>query len=348
MPEGGEYPSQYTQYHMFRQYIPSTETYSYTASLPKLTLGRDYTYWLCLTNQPDTASMPRTFRLAESSGPLSFFLLGDPQIIEADRGANLKTLDEVLAVGLSIQPEPSFLISLGDQVNSEDSVLEYDAFVRAAAFKRIPLAAICGNHDVNGPFAAYLGTPGMTENNNYFFVRGNALFIALDSNDPDVDGQKQFIRDAIAAEPARWVFVLMHHGLYSAGPHSDSSDIGKLRAAYADFFTEMDIDAVLSGHDHIYARSHLMKDGSPVSSEDEDVGAALTKRPGETVYLTATSSTGSKHYALETDDAMYLACVDERSEACLTIVNLEHESVTFTTYCADDLSIVDRFVLTKD
>ena len=347
-PRGGEYPSQYTQYRMSREYIALTGTYAYTASLSKLTPGRDYTYWLCLTDKPNTASKTRTFRLAESGEPLSFFLLGDPQIIEADRSTNLKTLDEVLAAGLSIQPEPSFLISLGDQVNSEDSVLEYDAFARTAAFKRIPLAAICGNHEAGGPFAAYFGPAGMAESNNYSFMRGNALFIALDSNDPDFDRQQQFVRDAIAAKPARWVFVLMHHGLYSAGPHSDSGTIDKLREAYAAFFTEMDIDAVLSGHDHIYARSHLMKDGSPTSANHGETGATLTKRPGETVYLTATSSTGSKHYEIETGDATYLARVDERSEACLTIVSVQYERVEFTTYCADGLSIVDRFTLIKN
>ena len=346
-PNGGEYPAKYTQYRMSRKYISATKTYAYTANLSGLTLGRDYTYWLCLTNQPSAASRTRTFTLAEKGESLSFFLLGDPQIIESDRNDNIQALDQTLAAALSIQPEPSFLISLGDQVNSEDSMLEYDAFVRAASFKSIPLAAICGNHDTSGPFAPYLGPTFMTESNNYSFVRDNALFIAIDSNNRDFDAQKQFVRDAIAAQPARWVFVLMHHGLYSAGPHSDSNTIDSLREEYAPFFTEMDIDAVLSGHDHIYARSHLMKDALPVSAQDDAIGATLTKKRGETLYLTATSSTGSKHYKITSDDAGYLAHMDERSDACITLVNVQHDSVEFITYCADDLSIVDRFILIK-
>lgn len=344
---GADYPGQYTQHRFVRSYIAETMTYAYTVSLSDLSPGLDYSYWLCLTNAPGTASRTRTFRLAETGEPLSFFLLGDPQIMEADREQNLMALDEVLAAGLSILPEPSFIISLGDQVNSQDCALEYDAFVRAASFKCIPLAPICGNHDAAGPFAAYLGPAHMTPSNCYSFIRGDALFIAIDSNDPDFDTQKQFIRDAIATQPARWVFVLMHHGLYSAGPHSGTSTIAKLREAYASFFTEMDIDAVLSGHDHIYARSHLMKDALPVPAEDGEADALLAKGQGETVYLTTTSSTGSKHYELASADAMYLARVDGRSDACLTIVSVQHDSVTFTTYSAGDLSIVDRFLLTK-
>ena len=56
-----------------------------------------------------------------------------------------------------------------------------------------------------------------------------------------------------------------------------------------------DIDLVVSGHDHIYNRTFLMDaEGKPV--DGSDAGIAQEKESGQTMYLTLTSSSGSKFY----------------------------------------------------
>lgn len=51
----------------------------------------------------------------------------------------------------------------------------------------------------------------------------------------------------------------MHYSMFSAGPHSDEEKILNLRKVYNEAFSELDVDLVLSGHDHLYARTYLMK-----------------------------------------------------------------------------------------
>jgi acid phosphatase type 7 len=87
---------------------------------------------------------------------------------------------------------------------------------------------------------------------------GPALFIVLDSNAPLAVGspQRAFLEAALAdRKDARFVFVAMHHGPISAGPHGglpDGADLPEL-------FAGRGVTAVISGHDHTYQR--IERDG---------------------------------------------------------------------------------------
>ena len=81
----------------------------------------------------------------------------------------------------------------------------------------------------------------------------------------------------------------MHYSMISAGPHSDEEKILNLRKVYNEAFSELDVDLVLSGHDHLYARTYLMKGMKSTGN------ASGLKKQGETLYLSGTSSTGSKY-----------------------------------------------------
>ena len=59
----------------------------------------------------------------------------------------------------------------------------------------------------------------------------------------------------------------------------------------------MDVDLVLSGHDHIYTRTHLMEDQKPVDFNNPvPNGGTVEKKKGQVQYVTANSSSGSKFY----------------------------------------------------
>lgn len=62
-------------------------------------------------------------------------------------------------------------------------------------------------------------------------------------------------------------------------------------------FSEMNVDLVLSGHDHIYTRTYLMDEQKPVDfGAPVPNGGVVEKKTGQVQYVTANSSSGSKYY----------------------------------------------------
>ena len=51
----------------------------------------------------------------------------------------------------------------------------------------------------------------------------------------------------------------MHYSMFSAGPHSDEEKILNLRKVYNEAFSELDVDLVLSGHEHLLLEASFMR-----------------------------------------------------------------------------------------
>src|SRR5699024_9174014 len=117
------------------------------------------------------------------------------------------------------------------------------------------------------------------------------------SNELDTDEHAEFIDEVVAehGDEARWKVLGFHHSIYSTATHNDDADVRRLRKAIPPVAARNDIDLVVSGHDHIYNRTFLMDaEGKPV--DGSDAGIAQEKESGQTMYLTLTSSSGSKFY----------------------------------------------------
>lgn len=68
--------------------------------------------------------------------------------------------------------------------------------------------------------------------------------------------------------------------IYGSGqPHSDT-DGANLRALFAPLMDEFGIDMCLTGHDHSYARSYLMADGTAIQYDD-----SVAINPEGTLYI---------------------------------------------------------------
>jgi Calcineurin-like phosphoesterase len=80
--------------------------------------------------------------------------------------------------------------------------------------------AVLGNHDVEAghgdEIARLLGMPGRW----YATTVGHALFVALDSTQPDCPAQEAWLAATLAHARSTWVVVALHHPPYSAGPDS--------------------------------------------------------------------------------------------------------------------------------
>ncbi|MEX2161434.1 MAG: metallophosphoesterase [Anaerolineales bacterium] len=112
-----------------------------------------------------------------------------------------------------------------------------------------------GNHDWNpGNIDAYLDYFDLPGNERYYdVVQGEVHLFILDSdtNEPDGVGrssdQAAWLQDALAGSTTAWQVVVFHHPAYSSGYHTSTEWMQWP-------FSDWGVDAVLSGHDHLYER----------------------------------------------------------------------------------------------
>ena len=246
----------------------------------------------------------------QSTDSFTFFLVGDPQIgsslkniatgeneeIGQDRAIRNDSFNwnNTVEKALSLVPNTSFMISAGDQISIRDkkanteqalayteNEIEYAGYLSPDALKSLPVATILGNHDaVSGNYSYHFNNPNASRlgstvgGGNYYYTYGNTLFIMLNTNNTNAEEHKQFIEQAIAeAGDVTWKVVTLHQDIYGSGEHSNEPEIAELRYKLVPIFEENDIDVVLTGHDHTYARSKILKGGvkdeSTFLSEDD-------------------------------------------------------------------------------
>ena len=115
-----------------------------------------------------------------------------------------------------------------------------------------------GNHDWSlgnsDPYLDYFTLPG---NERYYdFVESPVHFFILDGDPHEPDGvglssnQAAWLQAALEDSTEPWQIVVMHHPPYSSGPHGSTD---WMQWPYADW----GVDAVLSGHDHLYERLNV-------------------------------------------------------------------------------------------
>ena len=251
-------------------------------------------------------------------------LVGDPQIgasgsqgqgtaddinIAVDTFNWNKTLEQAKITA----PNASFILSAGDQIDyagtdSSDGKnvreSEYAGFTYPALLRMLPLATTIGNHESKGTDYKYHynnpnsedGLGSTNSGSDYYFSYGNVLFISLNSNNRNTVEHRELLKKAVESNPdAKWKVVMFHHDIYGSGqPHSDT-DGANLRALFAPLMDEFGIDMCLTGHDHSYARSYLMADGTAIQYDD-----SVAINPEGTLYIAAGSASGSKFYKLAT------------------------------------------------
>lgn len=335
----------YTELEMERVEIEGQ--YCYKARLSNLRAGETYSYRLC--NRKNGAhSEVFNFTTAKQGEGVKFLFVGDPQIgagesVQQDGEAWKRTLE----VGKHILPNAEFLISAGDQSDSSKTdiaIEEYYEFRSPDELKNIPVAVNKGNHDtVKEIYEEQFMPPGVWDDANYYFARDGVLFFALNSNSGSYATQIEYLKKAIQNTNPEWIIVTMHYSMFSAGPHSDEEKILNLRKVYNEAFSELDVDLVLSGHDHLYARTYLMKGMKSTGN------ASGLKKQGETLYLSGTSSTGSKFYEKESGKKGYIAFYDGETEKTplISAITIQGKTLTIKTVRTTDMSVFDEITIRK-
>lgn len=354
-------------------YVPNTDGsgyYNYHAGLADVFKdGKTYAYRVGSEDCGWSDFYTLTSPLDDTDKTFSFLLAGDPQIgcsgAENDAenwNGSLETVRRLFG------GEIEFLLSVGDQVNVNSSAEQYAGYASPAWLRTLPMAVNVGNHDSGGSyysehytvpnFDAGTSTAG-TYGGDYWFAYDGALFMSINSNNRDTAKHKAFLQRAIAAyteqygEPT-WKIVTFHHSVFSTATHYQDSDIVARRAELPAVFTELGIDVVLQGHDHVYTRSYMMRDASPVDSAayytavgDDPYGSVVDPDAGLVFYLTANSGSGSKHYANVNTGGYYSAFDNQENTPNLTRIDVAENTISFTTYrtgaASGESDILDSF-----
>lgn len=146
---------------------------------------------------------------------------------------------------------------------------------------RAELLAILGNHDVahGDEQMEALGMPGRW----WSVERADVLVVGLDSNEVDNAEQQTWLEETLRESTATWKVVALHHPPYSAGYQGSNKHA---RAVFSPLFERYGVQLVLSGHDHDYQRSEVIRGVTYVVT-----GAASgTRRTGEASFTAVSFS----------------------------------------------------------
>ena len=276
----------------------------------------------------------------------SFVFAGDPQIGAENVGADGAAWEKALAQAVAIDPEIDFVVSAGDQADSSDpekAMEEFAAFRAPSLLKFLPLAVNMGNHESseNGMDDQF---ERLYENDlyDYRFVRGDTLFYAINTNNKEYEKHIKGLERAIREQEPRWVIVTMHYSIFGGKERGGDSSVYEAREAYAQAFSDLNVDLVLSGHDHLYARTFYMEGAQ---SAGKDGGE---KDAGEVLYVSGGSATGSKFYERGGEDDPYLAFSQQTGESIITFVSVDASQIRIRACRVSDGEVIDQCAIGKE
>lgn len=145
------------------------------------------------------------------------------------------------------------VIMLGDNMygsqRPRDFVDKFENPYKPLLDAGVTFYAALGNHD--NQTSRFYKPWNMNGERYYSYAKNNVRFFVLDSDYMDPK-QLQWIENELKSARADWKIVYFHHPLYSSGGrHGSAVD---LRVTLEPLFVKYGVNAVYSGHDHIYER----------------------------------------------------------------------------------------------
>lgn len=236
------------------------------------------------------------FRTAQAeAAPFTFIYFGDAQ-------NNLLALwARTIRAAVLDAPQADFLLHAGDLINRANKDSDWEEWFNSGDWihAQIPVIATPGNHEYakqgegkprvlsslwNPQFTLPQNGPEGLKETVYYIDYQGARIISLNSNQ-DRERQVPWLENVLKNNPNQWTLITFHHPVYSASAKRDNKS---LREAWKPLFDKYQVDLVLQGHDHSYARGNNIGEG--VTVKDKNNG---------TVYVVSVS--GPKQYKLRED-----------------------------------------------
>ena len=287
-------------------------------------------------------------RTAVAEGPVSFIYVGDAQ------NGVLSHWSRLIRAAYAAAPEVDFILHAGDLVNRASRDFEWAEWFKAVGFIHgmVPAIPVAGNHEY-----ARLGLPPQ-ETDRILSIHWRPQFtlpvvetlpadlhevvydvrysedlhvFILSTQNANIADQARWLDGALADSDARWKIVSMHHPVFSSGAGRDSPE---RREILLPVLTRHEVDLVLQGHDHTYARGAIGQTPERISATDEG---------GDVTTMFVNSVSGPKMYQFK-DDAW-----DGYEETGVDLVRKAENTPFFQviTIDGDTLSYEARTVLNE-
>ena len=281
--------------------------------------------------------------------PTKFVYFGDAQ------NDILSHWSRVIRMAYQTAPDASFVIHAGDLINSAHSDYEWAQWYKAGGFIHSQWTAIpvVGNHEfrslINGDerklsiqWKPQFTLPVEKELDNklhetvYTVDYQNIRIIVLNSNGM-FEKQTKYIEQQLKTSTAKWNIVTCHHSVFSPAV---GRDFKYARKKWKPLFDQYNVDLVLNGHDHTYARGHVPKIST--TNETENIG---------TIYVTSVS--GPKQYDLDKKQIETYSKegyqLDKSAEQTqfFQVITVDKNKLTYVAYTALGKEY-DRAVIKKD
>ena len=196
---------------------------------------------------------------------------------------------------------------IGDQDDPSDLAEKFERPFRPLLDAGVRFYAALGNHDK--PANRWYPPFNMHGQRYYTFAKKNVRFFVLDTNRLD-GSQLAWFEQALRSSTDDWKICAFHHPLYSDGlTHGPSLE---LRVMLEPILVRHGVDAVFSGHDHIYERlmpqkgihyfvagaggQHergILPGAATAASFDEDRSFMAVEVSGNQLYFQAVSRAGA-------------------------------------------------------
>ena len=277
--------------------------YLYCVNVTDLEVGSQYQYTIGEGNYAISGNIKTLPK--EKTEKIKFAYIADPQVSNADNakaaGATFNELSNI--------EDLDFTFIAGDITDNSTSELQWEnlfnnggKYVNAGEkfFKNNLISVAEGNHDIS-TFAGHINAPSESGANVYSFDTGYARIIVLDTSTAKDEAGKKLQKDFLEAkvkeakEKGLWTIVGFHKPLYTGASHIVDNDLVELRKYFAPVFSDLDIDLVIQGHDHVYCRGFITAEGENANLTANADGV-YDKKAGIPLYMVGGHSGGLKWY----------------------------------------------------
>ena len=290
------------------------------------------------------------FKTAKNEyAPTKFVYCGDAQ------NDGLSHWSRVIRMAYQNAPDASFVIHAGDLINNAHKDYEWAQWFKSGGFIHSQWTAIpvVGNHEFiplnrgDEKKLAIQWKPQFTlpiekeldeklHETVYTVDYQDIRIIVLNSNGM-LKEQTQYVEQQLKKSTAKWNIITCHHSVFSP---AEGRDFEYARKKWKPLFDEFNVDLVLNGHDHTYARGHV-----PTISTTKG-----SKNLG-TIYVTSVS--GPKQYPLDREQIKRYSKegyqLDKSAEQTqfFQVITIENNKLIYVAYNALGEEY-DRAVIIKD
>lgn len=277
-----------------------------------------------------------SFKTAGENKKITFIDVADTQA-KSEEEALISA--ETLKKSIETISDAEFIIHNGDIVDTGMSEIQWDWLLNNSqkTLLNMTIAPVAGNHEEDKEsFVDHFNIKEVAGTDTktgayYSYDYKNAHFIMLNTNEDSkefnnfsveqIDWMK---KDGAEAKKrgAKWIIVTMHKGPYTTSNHAVDPDImgeNGVRTKIVPILNLIGADLVLQGHDHIYARSKIIKEGKAVKSAIitevvNGIKIEYAVNPDGTIYLIPSTAGAKVYYKNKKIESSYYENFDVADE----------------------------------